>query len=284
MNTLLYLNASGQYAAGGGGRGFLCKVARRHAITGVVVMSSVRCKGLTKFINRWCPRPKGSGSRGRGAVERTVRLFTLPSGVRAIPSGLASGDRIHRHVMHQLMCAQSGVCRCVRVYGSATPAISAQSASVRACVEAAKSFAAARNLVPVAGEVIIYNTSGAEIATQVDAIFRRASVPLAEKSPVVLVSWKSGAGPRDRVELERHEAQVAFECGTLEQCHGVVVEGVYVVYLSAGQSVSTKRVSGYSHCHKVEGAAIRRLYNKIEDKLAGVATRKAAKLKRKAKK
>jgi len=288
MDTLLHLNNSGQFTSGGGGRGFLCRVPRRSAIGGAGSTVAVRCKGLTKFVNRWCPRKPaarvGSATRPRGrtAVERTLRLFTLPAGVRAIASSLKSGDKIHRHVMHNLMCVHSGDCRCVRVYGSNTPALSGQSASVRACVDAAKTFALRQGLVPIAGEVIIFNNSGADVATQADAIFRRASVRPGNKSPVVLVSWKSGAGPRNQIELERHEAQVAFECGTLEQCHGVVVEGAYVVYLSAGQTISTKRIAGYSHCHRVEGATIRRLYTTIEDKLAAIAVRKANKLKKQA--
>jgi len=253
MNTLLELNATGAYSAGPQGRGFVCRAAG----------ATLRLKGVTKLINRRFKKARGAAAAGNG---RTLRLFALPSGAVPTRNTMANGERIHRHALHRLVCGRPyALCQCHRIYGGATPALHTQSESVKACVSAAETFAQDYALVPLAGEVIVHHVPTG-VGTRIDALFRsRAAASGAdERTPVVLVSWKSGAGPRDLVELERHRAQVAFEWTALEETHGAVVSRAYVVYLTPVMRRGTHRVDGYYHAEPVARAAVADLVKRLQ--------------------
>jgi hypothetical protein len=262
METLLALNVSGAYAAGPSGRGFVCRSDG----------ATLRLKGVTKLINRRFKKARGAAAAGNG---RTLRLFALPSGAVPTRNTMANGERIHRHVLHRLMCGRPyALCQCHRIYGGATATLHTQSESVKACVRAAETFAEDHALVPLAGEVIVHHAPTG-VGTRIDALFRSKRTlrehGAGERAPVVLVSWKSGAGPRDLVELERHRAQVAFEWTSLQETHHVTVEAAHIVYLTPVMRRGTHRVDGYYHAEPVARAAVPALVKRLQPTAREVA-------------
>lgn len=303
LRQLLARNHSGAYKSGAQGRGFVCSDVDARTQRATVR----RLPGITKLVNRYFPRP-------RSASPARLRLFTLPDGVRAVSSSARLGETIHRQVMHELFCAPATVCRCVGT--GATPPLHAQKPSVRVCVAAAKQFMAAHFLAPVAGELIIANRT-LPIATRLDALAlsvapapaapplpagqagaRRAAVPdgsllapQAFRGPeasaasregqgsVTLVSWKTGTGPRNDIELRRHQAQAAFEWATLTGSHGVSVSAAYIVYLCAGMNSKTHRTQGFYHAEPLDAAMAADLYTVIKRKAAAAIVRAQSKAK-----
>jgi len=237
MDDLRRLNISNNYKAGPRQRGFYCRVdgAMQHL------------KGITKRIASKIKKVKpAAGSHRRTALK----LFKLPPGCSPLINTRANGERIHRHVMHNVVCPhiREG-CQCKRVNGKATTPLQNQKVSVKACVNAARSFGEDHGLIPLDAEVIVYNKD-LKMATRVDAIYQSAD-SVKRSDPVTLVSWKSGSGPRDEIELERHRAQVAFEWHSLTETHRVPVSHAYIVYLCAGRQMSSKRVNGFYHAEQV---------------------------------
>jgi len=267
MNQLLLANRRQEYKSGPAGRGFLCRVVEG-GMTRVL-----RLRGVTKLIKQKIRKPRNTA--------RTLRLFTLTPGYAPVFNTKATGKTVHQHLQHSVMCVRSGdPCQCLRLYGAPTPPLHRQTTSVQDCVRAANLFVTEYGLVPLAGEVIVrHATLG--VGTQIDALFRSRQTIAAhgsgDRSPVVLVSWKSGAGPRDPVELERHRAQVAFEWSALATTHQVRVECAYIVYVTSGKHRSSQHREGFYFVEPVPAEDISALVARLAPsarQLAAVAAKR----------
>lgn len=263
MNQLLKLNESGQFKAGPRQRGFVCQVPAAQAGPGRAATVTKRLKGITKLIARTykrtaprVPNPTGGARPGRGyrggapIVKRTLKLFTLPTGTVPLINTKRVGTAVHRHVMHHVVCVPQSDCQCKRVHGSATPALTRQLVSVRACVSSAQTFVRDYNLEPVGAEVIVHHHQ-LGVGTRIDALFRPRGAARGTNGPIVLVSWKSGIGPRDTVDFTRQRAQIELERQALVNTHRVNVVSGYIVYLTAARNMSTKQVAAYYHAERV---------------------------------
>jgi hypothetical protein len=194
MNALISRNASGELRSGPAGRGFYDGVRR--------------CRGVTKLLKRFV---RGNTAEPTARVERR--------GWRTMASSRRCGAGVHRVLMHDIVCAVVG-CTC----GTAAPDRRlAALAFSRACLAGARAFLAAAGLRPAAGELVVAHP-WLPVATRVDLVCRDA------RGRAVVVSWKSGGGAANAVELRRHKTQVAFEWSLLEGA-GERVAAAYVVYV-----------------------------------------------------
>lgn len=134
-----------------------------------------------------------------------------------------TGAKIHRVLLHGIICVSTGTCVCA-TSGSPAPdmRLTAQAFS-RACLAAAREFLAVTGLTPTAGELIVAHPRFA-VATRIDLMCTNGT-----GRPVV-VSWKSGSGPANARELRRHKTQAAFEWAMVEAA-GERVARAYVVYV-----------------------------------------------------
>jgi len=242
IHELIRLNASGEFKSGARQRGFMCRVADTRAPGGYKIK---RLKGLTKLTKRLFKR------RQPGDMNAAGRLFVLPSGTVPLLNTRRVGTNIHRHVMHATICRPTNNCRCKEVNGIGTGRLEAQQVSVRACVSSAHTFVRDYALEPVIGEPIIY-LQALGLATRADALFRPRGAAKGASGPIVLVSWKSGAGPRSNAEYMQHCAQVKFERAGLVDTHHVNVVAAYIVYLTAARDMSDKQIKAFYHVHKVD--------------------------------
>ena len=243
MNSLLELNESNQFKAGPRQRGFVCKVPGPGPGDRSVTK---RLKGITKLIAR---KYKRTG-RHNATVKRTLKLFTLPVGNVPLINTKRVGTAVHRHVMHHVVCVPRSDCQCRRVHGSATPTLTRQLVSVRACVSSAQTFVRDYNLEPVGAEVIVHHHQ-LGVGTRIDALFRPRGSSRANGGPIVLISWKSGVGPRDTVDFTRQRAQIELERQALVNTHNVNVVSGFIVYLTAARNMSTKQVAAYYHAERI---------------------------------
>lgn len=197
MDQLLERNAAGELRAGPAGRGFYD--GRR------------RCTGVTKLLRRFLRK---------GLREPQPRVAR--SGWRLMASSRATGAKIHRVLLHGIVC-EGGTCVC-DASGSPAPdtRITTQMYS-RACLAAGREFLCDAQLRAVAGEVIVAHPRF-PVATRIDLVCRDA------RDRCVLVSWKSGGGAANVCELQRHKTQVAFEWAMVEAA-GERVVAAYVVYV-----------------------------------------------------
>jgi hypothetical protein len=256
MNRLLKLNETGQFHAGPRQRGFVCTVPQTHSRPGGRQVTK-RLKGITKLIARKYKRgsaprtpARPGGRRGGMVIKRTLKLFTLPVGTVPLINTKRVGTAVHRHVMHHVVCLPRSDCQCKRVHGSATPALTRQLVSVKACVSSAQTFVRDYNLEPVGAEVIVHHHQ-LGVGTRIDALFRPRGAAKTNNGPIVLISWKSGVGPRDTVDFTRQRAQIELERQALVNTHGVNVVCGYIVYLTAARNMSTKQVAAYYHAERV---------------------------------
>lgn len=243
IHELIRLNVSGEFKSGARQRGFMCRVPDPRAPGG---HKTKRLKGLTKLTKRLFRRRQPGNE-----LNAAGRLFVLPSGTVPLLNTRRVGTNIHRHVMHSTICKPTNNCRCKAVCGIGTGRLEAQQVSVRACVSSAHTFVRDYNLEPVIGEPIIY-LQALGLATRADALFRPRGTSKGAGGPIVLVSWKSGAGPRSNAEYMQHCAQVKFERDALINTHGVNVTAAYIVYLTAARDMSSKEVKAFYHAHKAE--------------------------------
>jgi hypothetical protein len=236
MDELVRLNVSGEYRSGPRQRGFVCKVGGR----------TRQLRGLTKLTHRLFKRqqhtPLSNGSN---------RLVLLPPGTVPLINTMRVGTAVHRHVMHAVMCTPLGACRCKVATGAAPGRLNQQCVSVRACVSSARTFVREYRLEPVIGEPVIY-IGELGLATRPDALFRPVGAARGPRGPIVLVSWKSGAGPRTEAEYREHWAQVKLERSGLVNTHHVNVVASYVVYLTAARDMSSMQVQAFYCAHKVD--------------------------------
>ena len=171
-----------------------------------------RCCGVTKRLREFIR------SGGQVAATRVSR-----PGWRTMTSSRATGAKIHRVLLHGIICVPSGRCVCA-ASGSPAPdmRLTAQAFS-RACLAAAREFLQATGLAATVGELIVAHPRFA-VATRIDLMCTNGA-----GRPVV-VSWKSGSGPANARELRRHKTQVAFEWAMVEAAGERVVRA-YVVYV-----------------------------------------------------
>lgn len=216
MEQLLERNAEGELRAGPAGRGFYD--GRR------------RCKGTTKLLRRFLR--KGL----RKPIPRVMR-----AGWRLMVSSRTTGTTIHRILLHGIVC-ELGTCICDTA-GAPPPdtRIRAQMYS-RACLAAGREFLCDAGLTPVAGEVIVAHPRF-PVATRIDLVCRNAH------DHCVLVSWKSGGGPANECERQRHATQVAFEWSMVEAA-GERVAAAHVVYV--GGMMRGGSIAPYYHSVRVE--------------------------------
>jgi len=158
--------------------------------------------------------PKLHRLRLGGDTTRALRVFSGYSGTRVLSGQQGGGISVHATLARALAQNTAPLPDCY----------------VNTCVRAAMLFAAKYRLVHEASELIICHPT-LPLATRFDALFRRGT----ER---VLVSWKSGRGPRHAADLLQHSAQLAMEWRMLEHGHGVRVSRAYVVYLSALQTTA----------------------------------------------
>lgn len=233
-----------------------------------------RLSGITNLIKKCYPSPRQT----RGVpTQRHLKLFNFQAGVVPIASNMRRGELVHRHVSHSVFCSPKksggGGCQCVRLYGGGgnTPALATEQISVRRCVSAAQQFVSDFDLEPVGAEVKICHRT-LPYGTSVDALFQRGEmvgVPMPQR-PVVLVSWKTGQGPRNDFELRQHQAQVAFEWATLVGSHRIAVESAYIVYLTAARGTGSNRaVTGHYFPLAVDASTIGGLYGPLKTKMTG---------------
>ena len=197
MDQLLERNAAGELRASPAGRGFYDE--RR------------RCTGVTKLLRRFLRK---------GLREPQPRVAR--AGWRLMASSRATGAKIHRVLLHGIVCA-GGACVC-DASGTAAPdmRLTAQAYS-RACLAAGREFLCDAHLRAVAGEVIVAHPRFS-VATRIDLVCRDTH------NRCVLVSWKSGGGAANACELQRHKTQVAFEWAMMEAA-GERVAAAHVVYV-----------------------------------------------------
>lgn len=276
LRRLLYANECGDLRSGPAQRGFLCRRAEvRDRRTRIVTR---RLPGITRVLNARVGKRVRQAQAAKNAKwrphARTMRLFSVPASTRLVASSRARGEQIHRHVMHQLICLSpsTGACRCVAATGARAPALAAvREPAVRACVDGARTFAERHGLVPVAGELVVASRK-LPYATRIDGLFARRA-----DNALVLVSWKTGLGPRDADEHRAHRTQLAFEWLTLSGSHRVDIAQGYIVYLAAAvQRTGARRTAGYYHADELSAADATALYTAFKRRrLAALARAKA---------
>jgi len=239
QHFVLEANANNTWKAGPGGRGFVQTVPRRRV-----------CGGLTKVLRQ---RIKG----GKNKPVRTIALHQ--PGWRVMSSNKALGAKVHRTLMHNLMCIPLKRCTCepgaprgsLDHFGSA-------------CQEAAVRFLRAHHLRPVAAEMIVLDKR-LSIGTRFDAMFRNTIT-----GNLVLVSWKTGVGCTNECDWKRAQTQVAWEWMTMEHWRrdgDESIAGAYVVYLGAATIKATRQRIGFYAENNVGRAQAEALYNELMKKL-----------------
>lgn len=215
MDALLARNTNRELRSGPAGRGFYD--------------GTRRCRGVTKLLKRFV----------RGDTSEPTARMARP-GWRTMVSSRLCGAGVHRVLMHEIVCAAVG-CRCGLQQQAAPDArLTAQTFS-RACVAGARAFLEAASLRPAAGELVVAHPWLA-VATRVDLVCRDA------RGRAVVVSWKTGGGAANAVELRRHKTQVAFEWSLLEGA-GERVAAAYVVYV--GGAMRGAAVAPFYFAHPV---------------------------------
>ena len=232
MNVILQRNLDGVWASGNGGRGFVQRGGEQYRL----------CKGLTRLLRR---------SYRAGAGQRIPGAVASGSGWRTESSSRVQGAHVHRVLMHEIMCRARG-CQCARAGGVVPCATPGRFAS--ACVRAARCFAAENNLQPLAGELVLLHPKW-PLGTRLDAMYYD------REGRLVLVSWKTGRGARDKREEHINRVQVACERALL-QLHGVRVFRTCIVQL--GVAAQRDREVAYYVCEWLDDTVCGRLYSDLE--------------------
>jgi hypothetical protein len=233
MDDLIARNRSGELRSGPDGRGFYA--------------DGRRCRGVTKLLN---VHVRGDTSAALGRVERR--------GWRTMASSRATGAIVHRVLMHGIVCASGGSCVCVDGGAAGPPSQRVASyAYSRVCLAAAKAFLRGAGLTPVAGELVAAHPRF-PVATRIDLVCHDAA------QRVVVVSWKTGGGAANAVEMRRHKTQVAFEWSLVEAA-GQRVASAHVVYV--GGMIRGGSVVPYHYAHGVDRAEARALADSFAGRL-----------------
>jgi len=225
MDQLLARNRSGALRAGPAGRGFYD--------------DGRRCRGVTKLLRI---HVRGNTAEPTARVERR--------GWRTMASSRATGAIVHRVLMHGIVCATHGRCTCAAAGAEGAPSqrVAAQAYS-RVCLSAARAFLHDAALAPLAAEVIVAHPAF-PVATRIDLVCRDAQQKL------VVVSWKTGGGAANAVEMRRHKTQAAFEWSLVEAA-GERVAAAHVVYV--GGLIRGGAVTPYHYAHRIHREEARQL-------------------------
>jgi hypothetical protein len=141
---------------------------------------------------------------------------------------------------------------------------------VTTCARAAFTFAQLMRWHPWATEMIIRHHK-LRIATRFDALFTC-------HGQFVLVSWKTGRGPRHEADRVRDKTQLAMEQQMLRKAHKIRVSTAYVVYLGALQNMrNSRQFMPVCHAERLSADEAVRLVASAEAKLQRSLVRKKKK-------